>query len=200
MADASDCGGRLGPAGPEGQPDLRNLNLYYQECTAGDIVLIVSDGVHDNLDPSSLHISPSMVQEQLLPEESRDPSLVDVEWSELNQDKGSALKDLYMTHLLKSEISSLEKKTAATMTQQLLAYCSKVISSSRTWMEENPGKRLPVDSDEFIGKMDHTTGLTSSFTSHIFTDVSVSLSALKFFFFSLSSRRVYRWQLPGGRQ
>ncbi len=34
-----------------GQPDLRNLVLYYQPLAENDLVFAVSDGVHDNLDP-----------------------------------------------------------------------------------------------------------------------------------------------------
>jgi serine/threonine protein phosphatase PrpC len=51
LTDASDPGGRLGPFLNEGTPDLRNLDLYFQPCNEGDIIFLVSDGVHDNLDP-----------------------------------------------------------------------------------------------------------------------------------------------------
>lgn len=48
----------MGPYLDNGLPDLRNLKLYYAECMPGDIVLILSDGVHDNIDPQSLGIPP----------------------------------------------------------------------------------------------------------------------------------------------
>ena len=35
-------------------PDLRNLSLYYHEFEEGDLLLLMSDGVHDNLDPEVL--------------------------------------------------------------------------------------------------------------------------------------------------
>lgn len=47
--DAKDCGGRLGPYVGKGQPDTRNLGCYFSPCKPGDVILIVSDGVHDNL-------------------------------------------------------------------------------------------------------------------------------------------------------
>ena len=48
--DAKDPGGRIGPyIDPNGDPDLRNLILYTYPCDEGDIFIIVSDGVHDNL-------------------------------------------------------------------------------------------------------------------------------------------------------
>jgi hypothetical protein len=50
LRDASDCGGRMGPFLSEGRPDLRNLQLYSCDCREGDYLILVSDGVHDNLD------------------------------------------------------------------------------------------------------------------------------------------------------
>ena len=32
-------------------PDLRNLGCYYSECDENDLLLLMSDGVYDNLDP-----------------------------------------------------------------------------------------------------------------------------------------------------
>ena len=47
-----DPGGRLGPyIGPKGGPDLRNLGLFMTLCEQDSLVFILSDGVHDNLDP-----------------------------------------------------------------------------------------------------------------------------------------------------
>ena len=39
---------------PDGTPDLRNLNYYYCLATDGDLIIVCSDGVHDNLDPITL--------------------------------------------------------------------------------------------------------------------------------------------------
>jgi len=50
--DLRDPGGRLGPMiGDTGEPDLRNLFINSFFCSEGDIILVVSDGIHDNLDP-----------------------------------------------------------------------------------------------------------------------------------------------------
>jgi len=57
--DVRDCGGRLGPYIEEGRPDLRNIELYFQRCYEGDMIIVVSDGVHDNLDPQILGVKPS---------------------------------------------------------------------------------------------------------------------------------------------
>lgn len=47
--DPRDPGGRLGPHLGDGSADLRNLSIYCIECEEGDILSLVSDGVHDNL-------------------------------------------------------------------------------------------------------------------------------------------------------
>lgn len=45
----NDPGGRIGPQLPNGAPDLGNLRLYSVSCDEGDYILLMSDGVHDNL-------------------------------------------------------------------------------------------------------------------------------------------------------
>ena len=49
VMDARDPGGRLGPYMEGGGPDLRNLRLYFLRCCQGDIITVVSDGIHDNM-------------------------------------------------------------------------------------------------------------------------------------------------------
>lgn len=58
--NVSDCGGRLGPIVPEkgSEPDLGNLTVDSVIVDEGDIIFLVSDGVHDNLDPQLLGNSP----------------------------------------------------------------------------------------------------------------------------------------------
>jgi len=62
LTNASDPGGRLGPRSEDGKPDLRNLNVYFQLCKKGDLLLLVSDGVHDNFDPQQLGVQPHQLQ------------------------------------------------------------------------------------------------------------------------------------------
>jgi len=52
--NASDCGGRIGPHLDGGAPDLRNLSVFFEPLNEGDWVAMVSDGVHDNLDPQQM--------------------------------------------------------------------------------------------------------------------------------------------------
>ena len=59
IANAADCGGRLGPTMAGLAPDLRNLSIYFSRVDLGDVVVLCSDGVHDNLDPLHMGLSPS---------------------------------------------------------------------------------------------------------------------------------------------
>ena len=38
--------------------DLRNLGAYYTYCSKDDVLVLVSDGVHDNFDPQQLGFTP----------------------------------------------------------------------------------------------------------------------------------------------
>jgi len=58
VEDAKDPGGRIGPYVKDGDPDLRNLEVLYTVCSPGDVLMVVSDGVHDNLDPVTLGKTP----------------------------------------------------------------------------------------------------------------------------------------------
>jgi len=52
--EISDPGGRIGPYLNNDEPDLRNLRALFWPCEEGDLILVTSDGVHDNLDPEVL--------------------------------------------------------------------------------------------------------------------------------------------------
>eukprot|EP01095_Lingulamoeba_sp_RSL-Kostka_P000267 TRINITY_DN1040_c1_g2_i1.p1 TRINITY_DN1040_c1_g2~~TRINITY_DN1040_c1_g2_i1.p1 ORF type:complete len:528 (-),score=160.83 TRINITY_DN1040_c1_g2_i1:166-1749(-) len=61
---ATDCGGRLGPTGKNGDecaPDLRNFRIDYFTCEKDDILILVTDGVHDNLEPMHLGLTPEEI-------------------------------------------------------------------------------------------------------------------------------------------
>lgn len=63
IRDPRDCGGRIGPSQEDedhpGLPDLRNLDLGFDLCNDGDLLLGLSDGVYDNIDPEFTGKSPS---------------------------------------------------------------------------------------------------------------------------------------------
>lgn len=141
VMDASDCGGRLGPQ-VEGEPDLRNLQLFFHPCQVNDVIFLVSDGVHDNFDPEHLGKTP---RECMVPADM---------WAKADRDEAMSMKDLYRTRLLEDTLfgyATLEQKVSA-----VLQHCETITNTSREWMKEHKG-RLPLDYDRFPGKMDHTT-------------------------------------------
>jgi hypothetical protein len=66
LRDARDPGGRLGPYLEGDLPDLRNLASYFWPLSSKDVLLAVSDGVHDNFDPESLGLTPADIAKVLV--------------------------------------------------------------------------------------------------------------------------------------
>jgi hypothetical protein len=144
VTDTRDPGGRLGPYVGHGWPDLRNLRLYFTPCEEHDLLMIMSDGVHDNLDPMTLGKSP---QDLLLPHSS---------WDELPHEQLCKAKASYMKNLLEQLVFEGELSPLA-ITTRVMSHCMEVTRKSREFMERNPNKKQPTDYVEFPGKMDHTT-------------------------------------------
>lgn len=143
-ADASDCGGRLGPY-IDGGPDLRNLEVFMSPCVEGDIIFVCSDGVHDNFDPQQHGMAPSEFGLDAPSWKEGDPSLV-------NQ-----VKSEFRCKKMEEVVGRGEDVTVKTLTERLVAYCEKTNLPSQEFMQQYPGKRLPHDYTRFPGKMDHTT-------------------------------------------
>jgi len=141
-ADASDCGGRLGPQLEMGAPDLRNLQLFFHPLTEGDMLLLCSDGVHDNFDPEHLGKSP------------KDVGLSATEWSLVEPVDAQQIKDIYRARYLEDLL--VGSKELDEVVDKLLIHSKATTASSRFWMEQNKA-RLPSDYTRFPGKMDHTT-------------------------------------------
>jgi len=94
--DARDSGGRLGPYVGEGSPDLRNIAVHYILCEEDDVILLVSDGVHDNLDPQTLGKLPKDVDEKYA-------HLTD--WKAIvSEDEVERLKNEFMTKFLAEDV------------------------------------------------------------------------------------------------
>jgi serine/threonine protein phosphatase PrpC len=148
VSDGRDPGGRLGPYVGQGWPDLRNLRLYFSPCEADDVILIVSDGVHDNLDPQTLGKIPADLQ---LPNKS---------WEELTHDSLLKIKADYMRELLRDLVFSQPDITPGSISDRLISHCLEATRKSREYMEEDMSRKQPMDYIAFPGKMDHTTCVT----------------------------------------
>eukprot|EP01129_Flabellula_baltica_P017425 TRINITY_DN9655_c0_g1_i1.p1 TRINITY_DN9655_c0_g1~~TRINITY_DN9655_c0_g1_i1.p1 ORF type:complete len:409 (-),score=83.19 TRINITY_DN9655_c0_g1_i1:20-1246(-) len=147
LSDARDPGGRIGPYINDGDPDLRNLGIYVSYCNEGDIMMIVSDGVHDNLDPQAIGMTP------------RDFDLDYDSWHDVPYDEGIDLKiewtNNFLTDMVRKE--SGEAISPKLLTKKLLRHCIDMTAAGRQFMEQNPNSTLPSDYQLYPGKMDHTT-------------------------------------------
>jgi hypothetical protein len=142
--DAKDPGGRLGPYLDGGAPDVRNLKVFFELCREGDIVILMTDGVHDNLDPKSLGKEPSDFGYQ-------------VAWEALPADTTERIKQGFQAELLSKVLAGAT--TPKQVVDTLTGYSQKVTRAGREFMEANPRAKQPSDYKAYPGKMDHCTCL-----------------------------------------
>lgn len=148
VEDAKDPGGRIGPYLGDGDPDLRNLAFGACEVSDGDILIAVSDGVHDNLDPPTLGMVPS--------ELGFDGKTDHADWKNLSKEESSAARTKFMCTSIAKIVSNLPRANPALIAKALVRHCQEVTEKSRDWMEQNPDGVLAAQSyAEFPGKMDH---------------------------------------------
>jgi len=150
--DPRDPGGRLGPYKGNGQPDLRNLDMFSVGCNDKDIIILVSDGVHDNLDPSHMGLSPK----------DKSVGLNYDNWADVPVEESLEAKtkfmDNYYSKIIKEEAQKCgQEVTPSLICQKSIRHCRDLTSSSRQWMEQNPNGVLVHDYVRFPGKLDHTT-------------------------------------------
>lgn len=152
-SSARDCGGRLGPYKEDsGEPDLRNLDLRCELIDEGDIIIAVSDGVHDNLDPSMLGWTPSELH------------LAGSTWDEIPPEAAEAAKAKFREQRLANLLHTSGTPDERTghvplveMCNSLVEYCMATTEKSRQFMQKHPALELPEDYTLYPGKMDHTT-------------------------------------------
>jgi serine/threonine protein phosphatase PrpC len=145
--EITDCGGRLGPYLRDGLPDLRNLACYFWPCKEGDVILLVTDGVHDNLNPQVLGKLPS------------DLGLTapNNEWKNVPLDESNRIKTRFQLDTLAALLNQNKEKTPFFFTHSLIQHCFKTTLKARDFMEKNPAKVEPNNPVEYPGKMDHAT-------------------------------------------
>jgi len=172
-----DPGGRIGPTLERGAPDLRNLDFGSVFCQEGDLLVLCSDGIHDNLDPQNEGKTPL------------DFNLDGDSWKTVKQIKAAidikmvavcdAIKNLVLPTETPPSVTASENAnqplasanstakapnahpfgsvTPACVTQRLIDHAMIVTQNSRDWMDQNPTKKLPEDFTKYPGKMDHAT-------------------------------------------
>uniref|UniRef100_A0A6B2KYC2 PPM-type phosphatase domain-containing protein n=1 Tax=Arcella intermedia TaxID=1963864 RepID=A0A6B2KYC2_9EUKA len=148
LNDAKDPGGRLGPWNDDGSPDLRNLKNYFWPCGLGDMIILASDGVHDNLDPEHLGFSPAEVCTG---------KYENVAWSEIPREELELIKSRYACELIEKRIKEHSEITPKRLRRLLIHNAQDVTKKVREYMESNPNTGEPKDYKNFPGKMDHTS-------------------------------------------
>jgi len=154
ICDATDPGGRIGPYLDERTPDLRNIDLFFEVFEEGDLILLLTDGVHDNLDPQYIGKSP------------KDMKINASTWKEAEElypDEAELAKTNYRNRLLEDIIDSFERKNKETAPYDICTYlahhCETLTRNGREFLYNNVNKRIPDNIQEYPGKMDHCTSI-----------------------------------------
>lgn len=147
ISDWRDPGGRLGPYVDGGQPDLRNLRYYYAPCEENDILLLLTDGVHDNFHPYYLGKS------------VKDTNLASEGWDKFAADHESGkIVDSCIAQAM-SELLNQVSPTPVSFVNQLIRYSLESTKKLRTLLTNPKAKPPPSNSVEYPGKLDHATAI-----------------------------------------
>eukprot|EP01127_Copromyxa_protea_P023880 TRINITY_DN9166_c0_g1_i1.p1 TRINITY_DN9166_c0_g1~~TRINITY_DN9166_c0_g1_i1.p1 ORF type:complete len:1278 (-),score=216.41 TRINITY_DN9166_c0_g1_i1:172-4005(-) len=156
--DATDPGGRLGPQLTNGQPDLRNFDTWYASLNSGDLLMVCTDGVHDNLDPQGHGLVPmdlGLTGDGYEDWDKNDPAQVEQVKIEY---QNKCLQEIFMSVVSKTG-KSVDDVTLDELSEAVINYCLEKTKPSREFMQDNPTKPLPKDYKLYPGKMDHITCL-----------------------------------------
>ena len=109
--------------------------------------MVMSDGIHDNLHPQSLDISPKelKLRYNTWEEASKEISVEEI---------ASRFRVKFLQYMLGER-----SYTPLNILDCSIKLSEDATYTSREFMETQPGKRLPKDYRLYPGKMDHTTGL-----------------------------------------
>lgn len=173
LNDARDPGGRIGPYKDGGAPDLRNIMSYWRALDEGDIIMLCSDGVHDNVDPQQLGLLPKDIgivgfdawdqidfpgEIQLESDSRADEAAMTQILRDKELNDARSVRDKWVEDKMNSLVATLgEDPSPEDLVQLFCSHAQDCTKSSRDFMQENPDMSLPKDYTKFPGKMDHTT-------------------------------------------
>ena len=144
ILDARDAGGRLG--GSHERTDIRNLSIGSVLVQEGDMIIALSDGVHDNFDPQACGISP------------RELGMEADTWEQAPYDLALQAKTTFMEQRIMENLRSLPTSfTPEHVVARLIETSETITSPSRRFMEEFPSDKLPPDLRKYPGKLDHAS-------------------------------------------
>jgi len=160
VRSATDPGGRLGAMEGDGAPDLRNLSVHFCPCDDDDLLILLSDGVHDNFDPVTRGLNPS------------DIGLPDEEWETVEDAQLMEKKSLYLKHEAEVIVNGLPicpitgVPSAQSVAHAFAEAARTTCTNSRNYMEKT-GEQQPDDLKIYPGKMDHATCLCLNVGYHL---------------------------------
>ena len=168
-------------------PDLRNFRVDLTPCEENDILILVSDGVHDNLEPFQIGLSPSEVAIEDHPTwESVDPqrkAKIAADYSIFllhnllhAKQNGNLESPIFTSEECKNwkmpplgifrndsdhvdELLNSDHISCYKIVQRLINHCLSTNQNAADFIQEFPNKKLPKDYQKYPGKMDHTTCL-----------------------------------------
>lgn len=157
--DASDPGGRIGPYIFEKQskdalPDYRNKTFFFTPCLEGEYILMMSDGVYDNVDPEHLGKTPNQLNKNVVGDCVVPPNST---WESLDMITMSTLKENYIVYKLQKLIHKVSDVTPTNIINTLIDNARRVTSNTRNFLEKYPNQNEPQDYVNYPGKVDHST-------------------------------------------
>lgn len=172
ISNARDPGGKIGLCTPTPlQLDNRNLQYSVTPCFKSDLLLFMTDGVIDNLDPQRLGLEPKAIHtdSNILQKFSESASLNENElnlllshldldysvWEDAPLKEANEVKIKFAKKLLETLIEKSEDKSKANQT--IVDFCKNITSDFR----DNDHSFFNIFSPQKrpLGKPDHTTCL-----------------------------------------
>jgi len=183
-----DPGGRLGPYTEAAEPDLRNLSIFVSLCEDSDLLVLCSDGIHDNLDPEILGLQPEQVPAMIPPgavPRELQAALSEIEpssnWDQIPQVLAHVLKTTYAEQRLASEVMRPGEAWPVPVDlagRRLIEHALNAAAATRDYMERCPNSPVTESYQRFPGKMDHISAVCFQIGKHYSADPAASPPAI----------------------
>ncbi|XP_049849642.1 uncharacterized protein LOC126319965 [Schistocerca gregaria] len=123
-SEYADPGGRIGPYIYNGCPDLRNFEVSYKFCSAGDVIFLCSRNLYEKFDPEYLGVMPNEVR-ALKSSGTGDADQLPDKWKDLDANTSFSLRKLYEIHALEKKINGLEIVSPSQIVAALMGHYIK---------------------------------------------------------------------------
>jgi len=139
----NDPGGRIGfIKRPSRAIDMRNSVIFHQLMKWNDLVMVCSDGIHDNLEPKTRGYLPVEV----------DAQLGDIKWFKLKPQRIEEINKEYSSRFISEVVS--HSVSVHQLHKMMMDAVVGVLRDKKEFMQKNPDESVP---DVFSGKLDHAT-------------------------------------------